>query len=583
MLRNGRTLAIVVAVTVALGAGIVGLGLVASQATVPAAVQLHLGTDGRYFQFGTTTQALTTSGNSCAINSAEPVMHLTSTGTHSSPGLGTDSIGVRGSSNSNGTPCGQIDGTESLTLTPGTTIAGRSFSSLRFDLEMTGNAIVKLTVAGGTSSQVYQLQTGTAIAADQRAESDFDTTVPYFASSGPGDTTDACAAPNSSGPNSSGSDNCEWTVTPGFNFDHITLTTVSLGTVALEGSNDFGNNPAFNSMFFLSNGAPTPSNDTISTNEDTAVSGNVITNDTDPDGSTLTASLVSGPSHGTLSLASGGAFTYTPALNYNGPDSFVYAASDGSLSANATANITVAAVNDAPVANNDTAQVNQHESVTVDVTANDTDVEGDTLTPTNVANLSPAGSTAVVNADRTVTFTAPGTYTGPASFTYQASDGQASSNVATVNVTVFPAICSNDTVTATDGDASGSFTRLSDASPCKRYTLTASATDDSVLFQPTGTSTVDYRAVLSFGPDPTPAAPGTGPLPLRYDPTGATTYRLVPWCQNPQFDANDRVTSATIPAGDNWCIAQADTRPDATGRLSTTWQVFGQDDPHFTR
>src|SRR5262249_25355330 len=83
-----------------------------------------------------------------------------------------------------------------------------------------GNAIVKLTVSGGTSSQVYKLQTGTSITSEQSGEADYDTTVPYFASSGPGDTTDACAAPNSSGPNSSMSDNCEWTVTPGFNADH---------------------------------------------------------------------------------------------------------------------------------------------------------------------------------------------------------------------------------------------------------------------------------------------------------------------------------------------------------------------------
>jgi hypothetical protein len=582
MLRSGRILAIVIAV--ALGASV--LGLVTSSASVGTSVQLHLGSDGRYFQSGTTTQTLTTGNNSCLVNSAEPLMHLTSTGTHSSPGLNGTDLGVKGSASSgNGTPCGQVDSTESLTLTPGTSLTGRSFTSLRLDLEMAGNSIVKLTLAGGTSSQVYLLQTGTSITAAQSGEADYDTSAPYFASSGPGDTTDACAAPNSSGPNSTINDNCEWTVTPGFNFDHITLTTVSNGTVSLEGGNDFGNNPAFNSVFSLSNGAPTPTDDTVTTNEDTAVSGNVLTNDTDPEGNGLSATLVTGPSHGTLTggLASSGAFTYTPDANYNGSDSFTYSASDGSLSANATANITVSPVNDAPVATDDTAEVNQHESVTIDVTANDTDVEGDTLTPTSIANVSPAGSTAIVNADRTVTFTAPGTYTGAASFTYKASDGSAQSNAATVNITVYPAICSNETVTATDGDVTGSFTRLSDTSPCKRYTLAASSTDNTVSFVPTGTATINYRAFVSFGPDPTPAPPGTGPLPLQYDPAGGTNYRPVPWCAGPQFDTNDRVTSATIPDGDTWCIAQADTRPDATGRLDTTWQVFGQDDPVFHR
>ena len=92
---------------------------------------------------------------------------------------------------------------------------------------------------------MYQLQTGTSITTAQSSEPDYDATVPYDASSSPGDTIDACAAPNSSGPNSGPNDNCEWTVQPGFNFDTVTLTTVSAGTVSLEGSSDFGNNPDF--------------------------------------------------------------------------------------------------------------------------------------------------------------------------------------------------------------------------------------------------------------------------------------------------------------------------------------------------
>src|SRR5262249_55784661 len=154
-----------------------------------------------------------------------------------------------------------------------------------------------------------------------------DTMPPYIVNSGATDTVKSCAAPNSSGPNSGINDNCEWTVTPGFNFNSITLTTVSAGTVSLEGSNDFGNDPSFNTVFFLSNTPPTPANDNITTNEDTPVTGNVLANDTDPDGNALSASLVSGPSHGTLSLDATGAFTYLPSLNYNGPDSFMYAAS----------------------------------------------------------------------------------------------------------------------------------------------------------------------------------------------------------------------------------------------------------------
>jgi VCBS repeat-containing protein len=584
MRRNVRTLAIILAV--ALGA--TTLGLVASDASVPAVVRIHLGTDGRYISYGSTTQPLTTPKNNCVINSAETVLALTSTGTQSKPGLGADSIGVKGTpSSGNGTPCGQIDSSESLTLTPGSSISGRTFTALRFDLEMTGNALVRLTLSSATRSQLYRLQTGTSISADQMAEAGYDTTAPYTVSSSPGDVVDACAAPNSSGPNNSSNDNCEWSVNPGFEFDHVTLTTASSGSVSLEGSNDFGDDPNHDSLLYTSNAAPTANDDTVTTDEDTAATGNVLTNDTDPDGNTLSASLVTDVAHGTLSLGSDGAFTYTPASNYNGTDSFVYSASDGALSDTATVNITVNPVNDPPVAVDDSGEVDQHSFADIDVVANDTDIDSATLTPSNIGDISPAGSTAVVNAGK-VRFTPPDTYTGPASFTYKASDGSATSNTATVSLTVVPTMCSNDTVTADDGDVSGSFTRLTDGAPCKRYELAASAEDGTVLFQPHGSSTVDYRAFVSFGPEPAPSQPGPGTftLSLRYDPAGGTNYKPVQWCGDPQFDnpgPSGLVTSATMPDGETWCIASESTQGASGGNVATTWQLFGQDDPKFVR
>jgi len=150
-----------------------------------------------------------------------------------------------------------------------------------------------------------------------------------------------------------------------------------------------------------------------------------------------------------------------------------------------------------------------------------------------------------------------------------------------VSVTVFPAICSNDTVTDADGSTVGTFTRLDDSFNCKRYTLDASAADDTVLFQPTGGDFVDYRGFVSFGSDPayTPGDPVL--LNLSYDPTGGDTFRPVQWCSAPHFDGSHQVTSATIPAGETWCIASAATDPDASGVPVTTFQVFGHDDPKF--
>ncbi len=101
-----------------------------------------------------------------------------------------------------------------------------------------------------------------------------------------------------------------------------------------------------------SNHAPVAVADAYTASEDTAlvVAGTkgVLANDTDPDGDTLTAAQNGGPSHGTLVLNAAGGFTYTPAANYNGSDSFTYHANDGKLDSNvATVTITVTPVNDA--------------------------------------------------------------------------------------------------------------------------------------------------------------------------------------------------------------------------------------------
>lgn len=101
------------------------------------------------------------------------------------------------------------------------------------------------------------------------------------------------------------------------------------------------------------NTAPVAAADSYSTNEDTpltvAAAAGVLSNDTDAEGSPLSAALVSGPAHGTFSLNADGSFTYAPDANYSGTDSFTYKASDGDLSSNlATVNLTVNAVNDAP-------------------------------------------------------------------------------------------------------------------------------------------------------------------------------------------------------------------------------------------
>jgi hypothetical protein len=97
------------------------------------------------------------------------------------------------------------------------------------------------------------------------------------------------------------------------------------------------------------NTPPVAVNDSYSTNEDTTLSiasPGVLANDSDLDGNPITAVLVSGPSHGTLTLNANGSFSYTPAANYNGSDTFTYKANDGRRTATSPRSHHRHAVND---------------------------------------------------------------------------------------------------------------------------------------------------------------------------------------------------------------------------------------------
>src|SRR5207245_11302442 len=81
-----------------------------------------------------------------------------------------------------------------------------------------------------------------------------------------------------------------------------------------------------------------------------AAAPGVLANDTDVDSATLTAVLGTGPGHGSLTLNLDGSFTYTPAANFNGADSFTYKANDGARNSNRpTSTLTSTSLDAAPV------------------------------------------------------------------------------------------------------------------------------------------------------------------------------------------------------------------------------------------
>ena len=192
------------------------------------------------------------------------------------------------------------------------------------------------------------------------------------------------------------------------------------------------------------NNAPVATAQSASTNEDTPLS--LTLSGTDSDGGSLTFSIVTGPTRGSLGslsavTCSGGVpntctagVTYTPNPDANGSDSFTFRVNDGGgNSAPATVSITITAVDDAPVAVGDSATVAEDSGATaVDVLANDTDVDGGPISVSSVTQ--PANGTVVItNAGADLTYQPVANFCGSDSFTYSVSPG---GSTATVSVTV---------------------------------------------------------------------------------------------------------------------------------------------------
>jgi len=168
--------------------------------------------------------------------------------------------------------------------------------------------------------------------------------------------------------------------------------------------------------------------------------------DTATDGQTLSISKVSGATKGTAWLDTEGNIRFVPDTNYHGPASFSYTVSDGNGgTATATVNITVAAVNDAPVAVGESSSTSEDTTLYIDVItllANDSDVDtatdGQTSSISAVSNASHGTVRLVTLQDgsQQVAFTPDANFHGAASFQYTVSDGNGGTATATAIVNV---------------------------------------------------------------------------------------------------------------------------------------------------
>ncbi len=277
--------------------------------------------------------------------------------------------------------------------------------------------------------------------------------------------------------------------------------------------------------------APTAVADSYSVNENatlTVAAAGVLSNDTDPSNLALTASVVVTTGHGTLTLNGNGGFTYTPTVGYFGTDTFTYTASDGTKTSN-TATVTIAVGQQPPVASDDSYSDNQSVTLNVPapgVLANDTDPSSLALSASMVTTVS--HGTLTLNSDGSFSYTPAAGFYGADSFSYKVSDGNLSSNTATVAISVanVPVVTApanitinaigyltyvdlkSTTATAVDSKDGALLVTADHTSGDYRpghYVVTYSATNSSSITT-TATQTVDVIPLIDFGPDQTTGA-----------------------------------------------------------------------------
>ena len=249
-------------------------------------------------------------------------------------------------------------------------------------------------------------------------------------------------------------------------------------------------------------------NSDATTDEGGSVTTDVLSNATDADGDPLTVTIDTQGTNGLASVNSDGTITYTHDGSETTSDSYTYTISDGNGGSDSgVVFITVTPVNDAPVANDDSATTMEGGSITTDVLLNDMDAEMATLTVTG-ATPGNNGFTSV-NSDGTITYTHDGSETTSDSYSYTISDGNGGSDSGVVSITVTPV---NDAPVAYDDSAT--------TSEDTAVTVAVSANDTAVngLVVPTS------AAVLN--------SPSNGSLVNNGD--GTITYT-----PNPNFNGTD--------------------------------------------
>lgn len=183
------------------------------------------------------------------------------------------------------------------------------------------------------------------------------------------------------------------------------------------------------------NQAPRADNVSVIVDEDNSVSFSLRGSDADLPANTLGFQIISNPQHGKLSGANSN-LTYTPNPDFNGSDSFTFKINDGALDSNAaTVTINIRPINDMPIARPDNSETSINTAIEIDVIANDSDADQDSLILSGISNA--VNGQAVITNNR-VRFTPDSQFQGTASFSYTVSDNRGGSTTSTVTIRVNP-------------------------------------------------------------------------------------------------------------------------------------------------
>jgi len=330
--------------------------------------------------------------------------------------------------NNNGTwsftPAANYNGTVNLSYNVTDGQGGSTEATQSFTLAAVNDAATltgtKASLAAGSEDTVYTISQTDLLAGFSDVESDSLSVSNLTASNG-------SLVNNNNG---------TWSFTPAANYNG----SVNLNYNVTDGNG--GSTEATQSFTLAAvNDTPTATNESLTTAEDVPLvisAASLLGNDADVDlGDSLSIAAVTQPSKGGLVNNGNGTYTYTPNANYNGTDSFTYTISDrAGATSTATVNLTVNAVNDNPDAVHDIVTARQSTPKTIltaELLANDTDVEGNTLSLTNVSNAQ--NGTVALDSNGNVVFTANAN-ASTASFEYTLSDGNGGTDFAIVSVLV---------------------------------------------------------------------------------------------------------------------------------------------------